>query len=97
KRVIGIPGDRLHLENGQVIRNGRRLIEPYTQHIAVGPDRYRDNFPQAAPGGSPLERAKCCKDTWRKATWWSRRGCSSPWAIIVKTQRTAVTGGSCPV
>jgi signal peptidase I len=53
KRVIGIPGDRLHLENGQVIRNGRRLIEPYTQHIALGPDRYRDNFPQAPPGGLP--------------------------------------------
>ncbi len=53
KRVMGIPGDRLHLENGQVIRNGRRLIEPYTQHIATGPDRYRDNFPQAPPGGLP--------------------------------------------
>jgi signal peptidase I len=47
KRVIGLPGDRIHLENGQVIRNGRRLIEPYTQHIATYPDRYRDNFPIA--------------------------------------------------
>jgi signal peptidase I len=47
KRVIGVPGDRIHMENGQVIRNGRRLVEPYTQHIAVYPDNYRDNFPQA--------------------------------------------------
>jgi len=29
-----------------VIRNGHRLVEPYVQHIAVGPDFYRDNFPQ---------------------------------------------------
>jgi len=49
KRVIGLPGDRIHLEHGQVIRNGRRLIEPYTQHIAAFPDHYRDNFPQSPP------------------------------------------------
>jgi len=48
KRVIGVPGDRIRMENGQVIRNGRRLVEPYTQHIATYPDNYRDNFPQAA-------------------------------------------------
>ncbi len=47
KRVIGLPGDRIHLEDGQVIRNGRRLEEPYTQHIATFPDPYRDNFPQS--------------------------------------------------
>src|SRR4051794_5775011 len=47
KRVIGLPGDRIHLENGQVVRNGRRLVEPYTQHIATFPDPYRDNFPTA--------------------------------------------------
>jgi signal peptidase I len=45
KRVIGIPGDRLHLENGVVVRNGVRLLEPYVQHIATTPDAYRDNFP----------------------------------------------------
>jgi signal peptidase I len=45
KRVIGIPGDRIHLENGTVVRNGIRLAEPYVQHIATAPDAYRDNFP----------------------------------------------------
>jgi signal peptidase I len=45
KRVIGLPGDRIHLEGQQVIRNGHRLVEPYTQHIRVYPDTYRDNFP----------------------------------------------------
>lgn len=46
KRVIGVPGDRIHLENKQVVRNGRRLVEPYTQHVARFEDRYRDDFPR---------------------------------------------------
>ena len=47
KRVIGIPGDRIHLENKQVVRNGLRLREPYTQHIDPLIAAYRDDFPQA--------------------------------------------------
>jgi len=47
KRVIGLPGDHIRLDRQQVIRNGSRLIEPYTQHIATYPDVYRDNFPLA--------------------------------------------------
>jgi signal peptidase I len=49
KRVIGIPGDRIHMVDKQVIRNGRRLLEPYTQHIDPTNFPYRDNFP-TAPG-----------------------------------------------
>lgn len=45
KRIIGLPGDHIRLENGQVVRNGRRLVEPYVRHIAIQPDPYRDNFP----------------------------------------------------
>lgn len=45
KRVIGLPGDRIHLHNKQVIRNGRALIEPYTQHVDPGIDPYGDDFP----------------------------------------------------
>lgn len=46
KRVIGLPGDRIRMEHGQVVRNGRRLVERYTQHIAAAfPDPYRDDFP----------------------------------------------------
>jgi signal peptidase I len=48
KRVIGLPGDHIRLEHGQVVRNGHRLIEPYVQHIAAYPDPYRDNFPTSA-------------------------------------------------
>ncbi|HEY2843948.1 MAG TPA: signal peptidase I, partial [Bryobacteraceae bacterium] len=47
KRVIGLPGDRIHLENKQVIRNGQKLDEPYAQHTTSGIDPYRDNFPTA--------------------------------------------------
>jgi signal peptidase I len=50
KRIIGIPGDRIHLRNGWVYRNGQKLDEPYT--IAHDPDQpydYRDNFPAQPP------------------------------------------------
>jgi len=57
KRVIGLPGDRIRLENQQVIRNGYRLTEPYTQHTGTYPDAYRDNFPVSAePYTSPRGR-----------------------------------------
>jgi signal peptidase I len=52
KRVIGIPGDRIHMENKQVVRNGQRLRETYTQHIDPGIDNYRDNFPQPPQYGT---------------------------------------------
>src|SRR5262249_1903718 len=34
KRIIGVPGDRLHLRDGNVYRNGEKLTEPYFQHSA---------------------------------------------------------------
>lgn len=45
KRVVGLPGDRIRIENKQVVRNGVRLAEPYTQHIDPMLNDYRDNFP----------------------------------------------------
>src|SRR5246127_60214 len=32
KRIIGIPGDRIHLRDGAVYRNGEKLNEPYVIH-----------------------------------------------------------------
>ena len=32
KRLIGMPGDTLAMENGQLIRNGQRIDEPYAVH-----------------------------------------------------------------
>ena len=50
KRIIGIPGDRIHLRDGMVYRNGEKLDEPYTQHILAGYyNPYRDNFPAVPP------------------------------------------------
>jgi signal peptidase I len=50
KRIIGIPGDRLHLREGVVYRNGVKLDEPYVIHQAGDENNpYRDNFPAVAP------------------------------------------------
>ncbi len=50
KRVIGIPGDRIHLLNGDVYRNGEKLSETYVRHDKdEGPNDYRDNFPAVSP------------------------------------------------
>lgn len=45
KRVIGVPGDRIHIENKQVYLNGVAIKEKYKYHKWAGYDSYRDNFP----------------------------------------------------
>jgi signal peptidase I len=45
KRVVGVPGDRIHLRNGVVFRNGQPAVEPYAVYEPSGPDPYRDQFP----------------------------------------------------
>jgi signal peptidase I len=45
KRVIGVPGDRIRLVDGQVYRNGVLRKEPYVVHKSLYRDAYRDNFP----------------------------------------------------
>jgi signal peptidase I len=47
KRVVGVPGDRIHLENRQVVRNGVKLAEPYVQHVFPDYNPYRDDFPSS--------------------------------------------------
>jgi signal peptidase I len=50
KRIIGIPGDRIHLRDGAVYRNGQKLDEPYIiPHDPDQPFDYRDNFPGEPP------------------------------------------------
>ena len=50
KRIIGVPGDHIHLRDGQVYRNGEKLNEPYVQHEGgMSYDPYRDNFPAVPP------------------------------------------------
>jgi signal peptidase I len=52
KRIIGVPGDRIHLRNGVVYRNGEALDEPYVLHDPQEKeiiDPYRNNFPAVPP------------------------------------------------
>jgi signal peptidase I len=51
KRVIGVPGDRIRIEDKAVYRNGVRLDEPYVQHIDPRRFSYRDDFPASPPLG----------------------------------------------
>ncbi|HEY7405114.1 MAG TPA: signal peptidase I [Candidatus Angelobacter sp.] len=50
KRVMGIPGDRIHLQNGVVYRNGEPLTEPYVLRQGT-PSEYRENFPRGTQYG----------------------------------------------
>jgi signal peptidase I len=58
KRVMGVPGDHIRVVNKAVYLNGKKLDEPYTQHIFPDIEPYRDNFPSEPAGfvedGSPL-------------------------------------------
>ena len=48
KRVMGVPGDHIHLRDGIVYRNGKALNEPYViRNGSYNP--YRDNFPAISP------------------------------------------------
>lgn len=45
KRVVGIPGDRIRIEDGHVTVNGVPLREPYAAFEPAAPNPFRDNFP----------------------------------------------------
>src|SRR5207253_3085430 len=58
KRIVGLPGDHLHVDNGDLYRNGEKLSEPYVIHSEAGKpgneftrerDIYRDYFPKYPP------------------------------------------------
>ena len=50
KRVIGVPGDRLHLRNGIVYLNGVAQTEPYAAKTTYATyDPYVDDFPLISP------------------------------------------------
>lgn len=48
KRIIGVPGDRIRLQNGVVYRNGQKVEEPYVVRNNTY-DPYRDEFPAVPP------------------------------------------------
>jgi signal peptidase I len=45
KRVVGLPGDRLRIVDGQVFVNGATLKQPYAVFEPAPPDPARENFP----------------------------------------------------
>ncbi|MBS1803220.1 MAG: signal peptidase I [Acidobacteria bacterium] len=45
KRVVGIPGDRIRIEDGRVSVNGTVTNEPYAAFEPAAPNLFRDNFP----------------------------------------------------
>ena len=45
KRVIGVPGDELHLHHGLVYTDGRLQKEPYALYIPSYANAFRDEFP----------------------------------------------------
>jgi signal peptidase I len=46
KRVVGIPGDRIHLIRKRVFINGQPLNEPYARYFKPEPNPFRDDFPR---------------------------------------------------
>jgi len=45
KRVVGVPGDRLRIEDGRVTLNGNLLDEPYAAFEPAAYNPFRDDFP----------------------------------------------------
>ncbi len=59
KRVIGIPGDHLHLRNGIVYRNGVAQDEPEAaKPTAATYDAFVDDFPSVNPSEEPAVNAE---------------------------------------
>jgi signal peptidase I len=46
KRVVGVPGDRIHLVNKRVFVNGVALAEPYVRYSKPERNPFRDDFPR---------------------------------------------------
>jgi len=63
KRVIGLPGDRIHLRRGIVYLNGIAQNEPYaTLPTFANYDPYRDDFPDIPSGNTPRVNAEWALD-----------------------------------
>ncbi len=55
KRIVGVPGDRIHLVDRKLFINGVEQKEPYVYYDLNSPyhapDEYRDDFPEFSPFG----------------------------------------------
>ena len=57
KRVIGLPGDRIHISDSVVFVNGKKLTEPYVIHDPLMDDPFGEEFPPAADS-VPIDRLR---------------------------------------
>jgi len=100
KRIIGIPGDRIHLRGGVVYRNGQKLDEPYTRYKDDPSSEltrpYRENFPAVLPDMYTSRRSGKlnCRATSRVTTLLYLRITTSPWATTATSVMTAASGDS---
>src|SRR2546428_5010268 len=62
KRIIGIPGDRIHLRDGAVYLYGEKLNEPYVIHTSGEYNPSRDDFP-ALPHSAFNNATATCSPT----------------------------------
>ena len=86
KRIIGLPGDHIHLRNGVVYRNGEALDEPYLDTR----QRYRRILTATIFRQCRRRRIRRLSElddryaihTFKGTILWFRRTITSPWAII---------------
>ena len=96
KRVMGVAGDRIRLENKKVFLNGHLLNEPYVVHKLDYIDSYRDNFPGRPEYAALSARAgDARKEREERRSGRAARLLSSRWAIIATSRSTAAIGDSC--
>lgn len=62
KRVVGLPGDHIHLQNRVVYVNGKPLQEDYVVHRSPGKSGYRDNFPYGDGADPDYSECPWCRD-----------------------------------
>ena len=97
KRVVGIPGDRIRIEDGRVTVNGVALSEPYAAFEPAAPNPFRDNFPAKVYTDPNID-----PDWWRELqsltrteNSWCPRASTSCWAITATTARIRGSGALC--
>jgi signal peptidase I len=82
KRVVGLPGDRIHLRDGVVYVNGVALKEPYAVYRRSAEDVFRDDFPNLNTMSSEVN-----------TNWWIRlRGLVHEGDITVPARSYFVMG-----
>jgi len=55
KRVVGLPGDHVHLRDGRAYINGQAIPEAYAIFRPSAPDSYRDDFPRMSTTDSGVD------------------------------------------